>query len=61
MHLPGEGADLLYPGITPVNTFRLILQEYFGVRLELIQDESYFSPGARPYDLELIEREELEG
>lgn len=59
-HLPGDDATALNPGITSVNTFRLILREYFGMPLELIQDALYFSPGARPYDLELIEREELE-
>jgi len=39
----------LYPEITPVNTFRVILNTYFGADLELLPDESYFSTWSRPY------------
>ena len=28
--LPGSEADWFYPGLTPVNTFRLIFNHYFG-------------------------------
>jgi hypothetical protein len=38
--LPGEGAAGLYPSITPVNTFRLIFDVYFGADLELLEDVS---------------------
>ncbi len=49
-HLPGEAAQRLYPGITPINTFRLILSSYFGADLELIEEEkSYFSPAGQTY------------
>jgi hypothetical protein len=44
-YLPGlDPADVLYPSITPVNTFRVILNEYFGQNLRLLADRSYFSP-----------------
>lgn len=33
----------LYPEITPVNTFRVILDQYFCTRLGLLEDKSYFS------------------
>jgi hypothetical protein len=40
--LPG-GDEGLYPTITPVNTFRLILDRYFGAGLGLLPDQSYIS------------------
>jgi hypothetical protein len=59
-YLPGGGGELVYPTITPVNTFRLILNRYFGANFELLKDASYFSVGGdfpkygirgRPYQL----------
>jgi len=42
--LPGiDGSKVLYPTITPVNTFRVILNSYFGQSLPLLDDWSYFS------------------
>lgn len=48
-YLPNDGDKYLYDAITPVNTFRVILNHYFGTDLELLDDESYFSTEARPY------------
>lgn len=48
-YLPNGGDKYLYDGITPVNTFRVIFNHYFGTDLELLDDESYFSTAARPY------------
>lgn len=43
-YLPGANAeDALYSSITPVNTFRIVLDTYFGQHLPLLEDESYFS------------------
>jgi hypothetical protein len=42
-YLPGVDSDLIYPSISPVNTFRLILNTYFGADLPLLPDESYLS------------------
>jgi len=48
-YLPnGEGVQL-YDSITPVNTFRVLFNHYFGTELELLEDESYFSTSERPY------------
>ena len=33
----------LYPDVTPVNTFRLIFNSYFGEDLELVEDRCYYS------------------
>lgn len=41
-YLPGvEASTTLYPTITPVNTFREVLNSYFGTRLDLLPDVSY--------------------
>lgn len=40
-YLPGDTADLLYPTISPVNTFRLIFDAYFGGEFGLHPDETY--------------------
>ena len=42
-YLPGNGDELLYPTITPVNTFRVIFNTYFGGAYELLTDRVYFS------------------
>jgi hypothetical protein len=42
-YFPGNGKDALYPTISPVNTFRLIFDEYFGQDFPLLDDVSYFS------------------
>ena len=39
----------LYEGITPVNTFRVVLNKYFGAGLELLVDRVYFSTWNAPY------------
>ncbi len=48
-YLPGGGDRLLYPSITPVNTFRLIFNYYFGMNLPLLEDKIYFSGYSKPY------------
>jgi hypothetical protein len=42
-YLPGHN-DLLYPTISPVNTFRLIFDTYLGADYPLLEDKSYDSP-----------------
>jgi len=48
-YLPGEGESLLYPSITPVNSFGVVLQMVFGHSVERLPDESYFAPYWHPY------------
>lgn len=48
-YLPGGGDMYLYDEITPVNTFRVVFNHYFGTDYELLEDESYFSTATRPY------------
>jgi hypothetical protein len=40
-YLPDGGEQQLYPTITPVNTFRVIFDRYFGAHLGLLPDKSY--------------------
>jgi hypothetical protein len=40
-YLPGTGKDALYPTITPVNSFRVVLNAYFGGQYPLLPDLSY--------------------
>jgi hypothetical protein len=53
-YLPGHGA-MLYPGITNVNTFRVVLDEYFGQNLPLLPDVSLFSDYDFPYNFHQVE------
>lgn len=39
-YLPGNGKDFIYPSITPVNTFRILLTHYFGQNFPVIPDQS---------------------
>jgi hypothetical protein len=53
--LPGDGAEELYPSITPVNSFRLIFDHYFAADYYLLPDETYTgfnldSDGRRVYE-----------
>jgi hypothetical protein len=41
MYLPGVDQAKLSASMTPVNTFRLIFNEYFGAHLPLLEDHSY--------------------
>jgi hypothetical protein len=50
-YLPGH-TDLLYPTISPVNTFRLIFDAYFGTDYGLLPDTSYYSPVPNIYEFE---------
>lgn len=49
-YLPGGGNKLVYPQITPVNTFRIIFNHYFGQNYPLLKDVSYMSRGETPYN-----------
>jgi hypothetical protein len=43
-YLPGGGSAGLYDSITPVNSFRLVLNRYFQAGLPLLPDKNYYSP-----------------
>jgi len=61
-YLPQGEDDLLYQSISPVNSFRVVFNFYFGASFELLSDESYDSPQWDPYNFVNVtaEFEELE-
>jgi hypothetical protein len=48
-YLPGHNSEL-YPTISPVNSFRIVLNDYLGTGYEMLADQSYFSPIPYIYD-----------
>ncbi len=51
-YLP-DGADkALYRSITPVNTFRVVFNQYFGASLELLPDRNYWSTYFKPFEFQ---------
>lgn len=50
-YFPGGDRGVLYPGISPVNSFRVVLNRYFGTAFPLLEDRSYYATWDRPYDL----------
>jgi hypothetical protein len=49
-YLPGfKNQELLTPDLSPVNSFRLILSEYYKLDLELLPNYQFFTTRARPY------------
>jgi hypothetical protein len=50
MYLPGEGPDADLGSFTPVNTFRIVFDRYFGADLPLLPDRSWvFQDSTHPY------------
>jgi hypothetical protein len=47
--LPDNGREILYGDISPVNTFRIIFDRYFGTRLGVLEDKVFYSTASKPY------------
>jgi hypothetical protein len=45
----------VYPTITPVNTFRVIFNSYFGQNLELLDDVSLYSDYTDPFNFKVVQ------
>jgi hypothetical protein len=52
IRLPGVDTTTLHSALSPVNSFRLIFNQYLGADLELLADRSYFSTWDEIYDFE---------
>jgi hypothetical protein len=50
IYFPDNGGKVLYPTLTPVNIFRLVLNTYFGQNFPLLPDISYFSAYGNYYN-----------
>lgn len=53
-YLPGAANNLVYPTITPVNTFRLIFNTYFDGKYPLLKDASYQSSKLHPLGFHVV-------
>jgi hypothetical protein len=52
-----EKSSLLYDNISPVNTFRVILDEYLNGNYKILEDVNYFSSYNNPYEFEVIKND----
>jgi hypothetical protein len=50
-YLPGNCKNQLPDSVTPVNSFRVVLNCYFGTEYDLLPNRSYFSSYEHPYQL----------
>jgi hypothetical protein len=48
-YFPNQDYTALYPEITPVNSFRVVLNSYFGTDLGLLEDRNYYAAWFTPY------------
>jgi hypothetical protein len=54
-YFPGKDtASLAYPSITPVNSFRLVFNTYFGGTYPLLENVSYFSGLTNDAEYEIV-------
>lgn len=44
IYLPDKNPEILYDQKTPVNTFRIIFNEYFGATYPILEDRMYYHP-----------------
>jgi hypothetical protein len=49
--MPRVDPSAIDPGITPVNSFRLLLKQYFNANLEYLPNECIYSPAGLPYQM----------
>jgi hypothetical protein len=48
-YVPDSVRKNLYPGVTPVNSFRILFNGLFNDKFELREDRSWYSPFGKPY------------
>lgn len=54
-YFPGRDvASVAYPSITPVNSFRLVFNEYFGGKYPLLEDFSYYSDATYNFNYTIV-------
>jgi hypothetical protein len=49
-YFPDQNYEALYPAITPVNSFRVLLNQFFGSDYALLPDRHYYSRWNFPFD-----------
>ncbi len=53
-YFPDQDYSRLYKSITPVNNFRVILNQYFDRKIELLEDHSYYSWYTEPFQFQEV-------
>ena len=48
--LPDKNENPLYNTTTPVNTFRVLFNDYFNTNFEILEDRIFFSAYDKPYN-----------
>ena len=49
-YFPDQDYELLYPSISPVNSFRVVFNHFFDAEYELLPDQHYYSSWSFPFD-----------
>jgi hypothetical protein len=49
-YFPGQDYELLYPSISPVNSFRVLFNQFFDADYVLLPDRHYYSSWSFPFD-----------
>jgi hypothetical protein len=49
-YFPDQEYELLYPSISPVNSFRVLFNHFFGAEYVLLPDRHYYSSWSFPFD-----------
>ncbi|MGB8982444.1 MAG: sulfatase-like hydrolase/transferase [Anaerolineales bacterium] len=53
-YFPDQDYSALYPSISPVNSFRVVLNQFFDTNYDLIPDRHYYSPWTYPFDFDEV-------
>ena len=53
-YFPDYDYQNLYPGISPVNSFKILLNKFFGTKFQLEEERHYFSPVGDPDEFKEI-------
>lgn len=53
-YFPDQDYTGIYPSISPVNSFRVVLNKFFGTDFPRLDDESYFSDVGAPFDFKKV-------
>ncbi len=53
-YVPDSIRNKLYPSITPVNSFRIVLTDLFGANLPVLPDRNYYSTWDKPFEFEEV-------
>jgi hypothetical protein len=49
-YFPSQNYTHLYPSISPVNSFRVLFDQFFGADYPLLPDRHYYSSWSYPFD-----------